>query len=118
MSGTTISLSDEWVESYAERVGVSEGSVVRAITEFQRDVESYTGMAKEKGVSIICNEEGFPRLDDYLPKVEVETVTRLTPDERQKMKEKREAEAIAKRERSRDVHRRLREKLGMPPADR
>lgn len=115
MTGTKINLSKEWIESYALRVGVDVAEVSKALADFQADVDSYTSMTEDNDMAIICNEEGFPRLDDYLPKKVVDTVTRVTDAERTEAKAQADEKARKERENKRAVHKALREKLGMPP---
>lgn len=115
MTGTQINLSKEWVESYALRVGVDVDEVNEAIKQFQNDVDSYTSMTSKTDTAILCNEEGFPRLDDYLPKKVVDSVTRVSDEEREQSRAKANETARRDREAKRNVHKQLREKLGMPP---
>ena len=117
MTGTTITLSREWIESYALRVGVDVEEVEKSLGEFQEDADSYTSMANTAGkyIAILCNEDGFPRLDEYLPQSEWDGITRVTAEERAEAKNKADETARKEREAKRAVHKALREKLGMPP---
>lgn len=121
MTGTTIvSLSDEWIKSYAELAGVAEGTVIRSITEFQKDVDSYTEGVVKAGVDQIgalCTEGGFPRLFDYLPRSHDDSIRRLTPAQKQERKAEAEQEAIDRRKLARDFHAKFRAEQGMPPAE-
>ena len=103
------------MESYALRVGVDVEEVAKAIAEFQKDANSYTSMTEGNDMAILCNEDGFPRIDDYLPKKVVDTVTRVTDEERAEAKKQADEAARKEREGKRAVHKALREKLGMPP---
>ncbi len=86
MTGTTITLSREWIESYALRVGVDVEEVEKALGEFQEDVTSYTGMSAGHELAILCKEDGFPRLDKYLPKSVYDGINRVTEEERAEAK--------------------------------
>jgi hypothetical protein len=109
-----VNLSDAWIKSYAKRVGVSEDAVQKSVAEFQEAVESYTGMAASKNIEIICNEEGFPRLDDYLPKKIVDSISTDPNLTAEAQKAYADAQAKKKREAARAMHDALREKLGLP----
>jgi len=111
-NGAYVSLSDEWIATTALRRGVTEQAIIDSLIEYRADVEG------NYDVGMICNPEiQVPNLSDYLPTRKVDTVTRLTPEERQANKDEVAEEAKAQRERVKDVHAKLREQLGMPPVD-
>jgi len=117
MTGTNINLSDAWIKSYALRVGVSTDAVELAIANFQQAISSYTSMAKAANLEIICQEEGFPRLDDYLPKKVVDSVTsdpNMTAEAQQAAADK---EAAQNRAAAQAMHDALRLQQGRDPLE-
>ena len=87
--------------------------------EFQQAVDSFDGVLEKEGVSqmaALCIEDGFPRLEDYLPTLSSSSVKRLTLRQKEERRAVKEQESIAQRKLTKDVHVKFREAHGMPPA--
>jgi len=103
-----ISLSDEWVAMQAIRRGVDEQKIIDALNNYKQDIE------EKFDAEMLCNGEiDMPRIEDYLPVRVVDSVRRLTEDEVIAVRKRRAEQEKQRRERAKEVHRRLREKLGM-----
>ena len=110
MTGTTVEFSDEYIKGLAQRIGRKEEEVRGIIALFNKDVEGIDYAT--------CSAEEYPRFDDYIRSIypEVESKEK-TYDPIVKHLEEQLAAAKLKAHK-REMHRRLREKLGMPASDK
>lgn len=102
-----ITLSDEWIVIQAEKRGVSEEIILKALETYHDAVLECTGEN--------CDAGNFPRLEDYLPTKRVSSWVKVSTQERAAKDAERERKAWEEVERKRAVHEALRKKLGFEP---